>query len=362
MFRHNARLMLAVFVSSLGLIACGLFSPPVAELTLQEAADIVAEDADGPGIVLALRVGDEPQQIVASGLANTDAGTPVQTNDSFRIGSMTKTFLGVLILQLAEDNLIDIDDTASDYLGPEALSGIDNAEEATIQELLNMSSGIYDYLENEDFWEQHYRNPTYFWQPLDTLAYAQGEPANFAPGTGWSYSNTNYILLQLIAEEATGQPLGALFEQRILAPTGMNDSYLEHYKSGPLVSSYEYLEDVTGYNDGTGMGDGGLISTAADLDLFLRALEAGYLLNDPSLDAFFEPTGRSGDAAEYGLGVELINTSWGEAWGHTGSTAGFSSEFWYLPEADATVIMLRNAIDDVDTLVATDTAFALAVE
>lgn len=355
------RLLPFLFLSSL-LAACGDAAfAPISDLTLDEAAEIVAEEAGGAGIVLAVRVGERPQHITTAGFSDIGEGTPIQPNDSFRIGSMTKTFVGILLVGLEEDGLLHLDDPAADYLDASTINAIENAHEASIRELLNMTSGIYDYLENDAFWDAHADNPTFLWRPLDVLAYAQGQPAEFAPGDGWSYSNTNYILLQLIAEEATGKPLGQLMEERILVPANMTDSYLEHYRTGPLVNSYEYGEDITGFNDGTGMGDGGLISTVADLDKFLRAVYNGDIVGEAALDAFFEPAGAFGNAAEYGLGVEL-DDEFGAAWGHTGATAGFSGEFWYLEETNATIIILRNAIDDVDTTEATDAAFALARE
>ncbi len=358
----NKQLLISLLMIIGSTLACGsLAEGASSEYTIEEAAQIISEEADNSAVLIAVRVGDGPQEITTAGFANIDAETPIQSADSFRIGSMTKTFMGVLMLSLEEDGFFNLDDPAADYLPLDVYAGIENADDATLREMLQMTSGVFDYLENESFWDAYEDNPTYLWRPLEVLDFAVGEPANFAPGDGWSYSNTNYILAQLVAEQVTGQPLGALFEERVLSPAGMNDSYLEHYQTGPLVDSYEYGQDVTGYNDGTGMADGGLISTAADLDRFMRALEAGVIISEESLETLFEPAG-PGEASEYGLGVELVNNQWGEAWGHTGATAGFSSEFWYLIDSDATVIVLRNSIDDVDDSIAGDAGFALATE
>lgn len=304
---------------------------------------------DDPALVLLVDA-DGDIRTAARGLADMAAGIPTTSNDRFRIGSITKPFLAVVMLQLAEEGVLSLDEPARDWLPADVVDYVANADTATLRQLMNMTSGIYDYLENDDFWDAVDSNPTYIWKASEALSYAYGEEPYFAPGEDFEYSNSNYILLQLVIERATNGTLAQALRTRIFGPLGMADTYVEIFEDlpGGFIHSYDdvdydgRLEDVTFRNEGNGLGDGGIISTAADLALFMRGLTEGRLLQPESLDAMLDGV-PDGDGSYYGLGMGIFETVWGTAWGHDGLTAGFLSSLIYLPDENLIIVALTNS-------------------
>ncbi|MDX1995384.1 MAG: serine hydrolase domain-containing protein [bacterium] len=310
------------------------------------ALEALLEDiapADGPAVAVRITKGDETWA-AAGGLADIENGTPASPDDRFRIGSISKSFVAVALLQLADEEVVSLDDALTDWLDEDLIAGIENAESATVGQLVTMTSGIAEYL-NETFFEVILEDPTYEWTAPEVLDYARDLEASFAPGEGYEYSNTNYILLQLVIEAATEQPLHQVVREGILDPLGLENTYTQISETlpGEFIHGYEdidgdgTLDDVGGYNDGAGLGDGALISTTADLTRFYQGLlveEA--LLSDESLELM--STDEAG--SEYGMGLEVIETDYGTVYGHTGAVFGFSSAAFYAPDLDVTVVIL----------------------
>lgn len=319
------------------------------EFSLEDIAyDFVR--ANRTGAVLAVRRGSQEQQIAAVGFADIDDEIPIKPTDSFRIASITKPFTAVLLLQLQELDYLSLDDPARTYLPDDLVEEIENVDEATIRHLLNMTSGIYDYLINRRYKRACKKDPTKQWSALEVMEYAKGKISDFDEvGKRWAYSNSNYVLLQIIVERLLQKSLGRLFEEHIFKPLGMTNTYLEHDKAGPLVNGYGMTlgihRDMTTSNFATGLADCGLVSTANDLDVFMRGVQEGQIISNQSLRDMLQPTNERGKGSEYGLGVELIDTEFGTGWGHTGAVPGFTSMMWMFPEQDASVVVLRNVYD-----------------
>lgn len=332
------------------------------ELTLEEIAyDFVR--ADKTAAVLAVRRGSEEQQVAAIGFAEIDDEIPVQPTDSFRIASVTKPFVAVLFMRL----LLSVEDPARNYLPDNLVRDIENIEQASIWQLLNMSSGVYDYLNTRRYKKACDQNPMKQWTALEVLEFVKGRISDFDDvGEDWEYSNTNYVLLQVIAERLMEKPLGKLLDDHIINPLGMMDTYLERYRPGPLINGYRMFLgmhiDETTTTFGTGLADAGLVSTVADLDRFMRGVYAERIISRQSVETLLKPTGKRGNASEYGLGVELLDTEFGLAWGHTGAVPGFTSMMWMLPEHDATVVVLRNVYDTKDSTMSVIDAFDLLID
>jgi D-alanyl-D-alanine carboxypeptidase len=311
----------------------------------------VAED--DPGIVVYISTPDETWT-AAQGLADLENGTPVETDDLFRIGSTTKTFVAVVTLQLAQEGVLSLDDPMTAYLPAEITSQIEYGDVITLRQLLNMTSGIFNYTET-DYFDTVLSDPGHVWAPEETVAYVYGLPGYFPPGEGYYYSNTNYNLLQMIIEKVTGSTLDAELESRIFEPLGMENSFLEvgDRVADGIVQGYSDIEgdaaldNVTLINDSLGLGDGGIVSTAADLDLFIRGLFEGDLLEEATLEEMMTWVD-DGEGGSYGLGLNNSSTEeLGEAYGHSGATAGFQSDLMYLPEEELTVVVLTNNFDSV---------------
>jgi D-alanyl-D-alanine carboxypeptidase len=272
---------------------------------------------------------------------------------------MSKTFVAVTVLQLVEEGVLDLDDTVIDWLDEDLVEDLANADEATLLQLLTMTAGIPEYL-NDDFFEAILEDPTYKWTASEVLRYAYYYDAYFDPGDGFEYINTNYILLQLVIEAATEQPLHEVVRERILDPLELADTYTQIQETlpGDFVHGYEdiegdsALEDVTEYNDGAGLGDGALISTTADLTRFYQALFIdGELLSEESVEMMIDV---ANEEYEYGIGLEVYDSEYGLVLGHTGGVLGFTGAVFYAPDLGAIVVILYGSDglseDDITTL------------
>ncbi|MGB4871179.1 MAG: serine hydrolase domain-containing protein [Candidatus Promineifilaceae bacterium] len=298
--------------------------------------------ADGPGVALYVRAPGVGKQLFSAGQANVEKGRPMRNDAMFRIGPLTQSFTSTLILQLVQDGSVGLDDTLDKWLPPDMLDALSNGRQATIRQLLTMSSGIPDYTQNPDFQAAYAANPATIWSPADVVAYAYGRPAEFAPGTGFALSDTNYVLLQMVAEATTGESLAYTLRERFLSRLDLKETYLERAEDLPEghVPGYDATGRVLDEHEGKGLGDDGLVSTTIDLAQFVPAL-AGRQLYEGEVD-FARLTTDMGNGVGYGPGVMKRETAWGTLWGYEGATDGFSGSMWYLPERKITLIALAN--------------------
>jgi CubicO group peptidase (beta-lactamase class C family) len=312
-----------------------------------EALLVQIADADGPAVSIRLSLeGDERSYAAALGRVVVGQPTAASPQDQYRIASMSKTFMGVALLLLQEDGILSLEDGLAEWLDEADYANIPNADEVTLYELVTMRSGIADYLD-DSFLEAVLDDPSRTWTPREALVFAHGAQPLFAPGEGFDYSNTNYLLLHLVVEAATGQSLAEVFRERIFEPLGMKSTYTQGAETlpGVLVNGYEDVdgdgveEDVSAINDGFGLGDGGLVSTTGDLVIFYRALFVDQtLLSEESLARLLE-TPQPED--EYGMGVEVREDErYGMVYGHTGGVLGFTGGVFYAPDLDAVAVAL----------------------
>jgi D-alanyl-D-alanine carboxypeptidase len=325
-------------------------------------SDVVAEiqaKMDGltagelpPGMVVWIDA-PEHQFAGASGSANLTDDTAMPPEGAFRIGSITKMFTAVVILQLAEDGVLTLDDPLALWL-PQVAEQLPYGDEITLRHLLAHTSGLFNVVEHGAYYADIFTEMVVDEaagtvtldcvqrDPHDTLArYVYGKDAQFEPGAQWRYSNTNYTLLGMVIEAAAEMPLAEAYRTHIYEPLGMVSTFLDCYED-PLVevvhgytASGGVMTDVTELHESVGWSAGGLVSTAPDLIIFARGLFGGALFDDPeSLDAMTTPT----PGSTYGLGVMLQE----ETMGHAGWIAGFRSVLNYVPEFDAVMVMLYN--------------------
>ncbi|MBW4437763.1 MAG: beta-lactamase family protein [Pleurocapsa minor GSE-CHR-MK-17-07R] len=336
---------------------------PVQAQDPQQALDQVLSqfaDADSPAVVVQVNT---PQGSWTATGGTADGERPTARNDRFRIGSMSKTFVAVTALLLVDEGVFNLDDAASRWLPDDIIANVANAGTVTIRQLLGMRSGIPDYLETDEFWEAVDDDPAFVWTPEEALSFAFDLPAMFAPGEDYYYSNSNYLLAELVLENATGQPLHTLMRDRILDPLGLDDTYtqISELLLGGFVDGYEDFdgdgvsEMVSDINDGAGLADGGLISTADDLSIFyLALLRDQTLLSEAGMTEMLSFRD-DGEGDVYGSGYSLGLTSWttpfSTGWGHSGAVLGFVSTGYYLPALQISVIVLSADADfDPDEL------------
>lgn len=309
---------------------------------------------DDPSVVLL--VGDrEESYLAAYGLADLGAGTPVKLTDYFRIGSTSKPMVSAALLTFVESGDIALDDPIADYLPDDIVDNLANVDSTTVRQMLQMTSGIPDYLDTDAFLDAVDAAPSTFWTPAQVLEFVYDEPAEFAPGDDYNYSNSNYILAQIIIETLSGQTLAEVLEDTVFEPAGMVDCYLETADTfaDNIIRGYDVsddedsdtLVDVTDINDGVGLGDGGVVCTLDSLAQFLPALMDGDIIAENVLAAMLESV-PAGDSAPYGLGIDVDEDgAFGLTVGHGGATSGFQTVLVYLPEDNLSVAAMTNFVE-----------------
>jgi len=329
-----------------------LISPVFAQEADEELTELLEEYLydDEPGVVIYAAY-DGEAWVARYGLANLDTGEEIAIDDLFRIASVTKPLVATVVLQLVDEGEIGLDDPIADYLPANIVDEIENANEATVRQMLQMTSGIFDYTESDDFFDAVEDDPNYMWTAEEVLEFAYGEEPYSGAGDDYYYSNTNYILAQLIIESVTGNSLADELDSRIFETAGMDSCYLEtaeRFAEG-IVRGYQWgddddYEDITEISDGTGLGDGGVICSAEDLAKFLPALMDGEYLEDDTLEEMLD-TVSDGEGGEYGLGIGYDDTEYGMMLSHDGASSGFQSVMAYIPDEDIVVVILTNDFD-----------------
>jgi D-alanyl-D-alanine carboxypeptidase len=288
----------------------------------------------------------------ASGTANIAAQTPLQPNDRFEIGSITKTFIAITVLQLVESGKLSLEDTVTRWLPTSVTDGIRNADQITIRQLLQHTSGIPDY--TEPLFQQAAGDPFVLfnnWTSEQLVGLVRDRPSEFAPGTNWSYSNTNFALAGLIVESATGNSLAKEIRDRILTPLDLKDTFFateEEVPGGYIKGYWDFdrngsLDDITLTDLSWAGSAGAMVSTTADLATFTAGLFKGRLLQPESLAQMLDAIPvESPNYSSYGLGIGTIESPNRFWWIHRGQTLGFRSNLWYAPAEDITYVELIN--------------------
>jgi D-alanyl-D-alanine carboxypeptidase len=313
--------------------AGGLIAPAPVTAAPANARSGVQEALDGvvaAGATSAIVETRDPRGrwLATSGVAELGSGRPAPVNGRYRIGSVTKTFVSTVLLQLVAERRLSLADTVERRL-PGLVPG---GGSITVRQLLNHTSGIFDYaeampVEGEEFLKIRFR----YYAPEQLVGIATVHDPYFPPGTGWHYSNTNYILAGLIIERMTGHAYGAEISRRILRPLGLRDTSVPGVSTwipGPHAHGYlqvgERAVDVTELNPSLAWAAGEMISTNADLNRFFKALLGGELLLPAELAAMKTtvPSFLGGS----GLGLYSVQLPCGRTlWGHQGDIPGYST-------------------------------------
>jgi D-alanyl-D-alanine carboxypeptidase len=321
---------------------------------LRAAADRLVA-AGAPGVVVLVR--DEQRAVrLVRGFADRDRKVPMQATDRFRVGSVTKTFVATLVLQLAGDGRLSLDDTVEHWL-PGLVPG---GQGITVRHLLNHTSGLFDYTQDPAVLRPYLRGHlTVVRAPRTLVARGAAHPPLFAPGADWSYSNTGYIVLGLIVEAAGGGPLAGQLRERIFTPLGLRSTTFD---TGPRISgrhAHGYFaigappaRDVSVFSPSWAWAAGAIVSTADDVARFYRALLGGGLLPADLLGAMKTTVdmGRPGEA--YGLGLwktrsmglsPTTQLACGSVWGHNGEFPGYLTDAFSSEDARRQLVVLVNS-------------------
>ncbi|GLZ00054.1 serine hydrolase [Actinoplanes sp. NBRC 103695] len=306
---------------------------------------------------------------VRSGFGNVEAGTPVPWDAKFRIGSFTKTYVATTVLQLVGEGRLSLDDKVDKVLPGVVRGNGNDGRRITVRQLLQHTSGLPDYLAGlpdlfteEGFQRIRYQTIT----PERAIELAMGFPPEFAPGTQWNYSNTNYMLAGMIIEKVTGHSWQSEVQRRIIKPLHLTNTYTPGTRTtipNPHAVGYErfpgegatpddpkYGEpiDATNLNPSWGGAAGEMISTASDGNRFLRALLGGHLLRPAQL-AEMKRTVPTNDGfrgnwpgARYGLGLMYVPNECGGAWSHGGDIMGFKTRNGATGDGSRSVVITFN--------------------
>lgn len=335
------------FITGLALASFSILSfscaePSFSSETQSEMEKAVSETIsaeDIPGVIAGVWIPGEGEWVEAAGEADIETKEKIRSSDRVRIASNTKPFTATVILQLAEEGKLSLDDKLEEYV-----PGFQYGDEITIRQVCNMTGGIYSFTEDEGFQSDFENDPLMEITPQQEVDIAMKHEPYFPPGEGWYYSDTDYIILGMIIEEVTGNEASYEITERIIKPLGLKNTSLpdspEIYgdHSRGYVYKGDQLDDFTNLNPSVAWTAGGMISNLQDMRVWARALAEGELLSDEmhAEQLTWVDTGTS--SMKYGLGVVNIDGFIG----HHGAIFGYNSIFLYQPAKKATIVIFAN--------------------
>ena len=300
---------------------------------------------------------------VAVGKGSLETGQAPPMDGEVRIGSNTKTFVAVVVMQLVQEGKVGLDEPIETYLpGLIKGEGIDGSR-ITVRQLLQHTSGLPEYTDTTPGSGDIFQIKDHYIPPRDLLDTALGKPAAFEPGTQWKYTNTNYIVLGMLIERVSQRPVGEQIDERIVKKLGLSHTYLpgngEKKLHGPHPQGYHLsaegkLEDMTDLDTSLAWAAGGMVSTPSELNTFFQAVLDGRLLTQASIDEMkngaVDASSHLGSGTVYGLGLIGRSLSCGgTAWGHGGDIAGYHTRGGVGPDGTAVTVAvtaLPSAIAD----------------
>ncbi len=271
-----------------------------------------------------------------------------QSSDRFRVGSITKTFVAVVVLQLVGEHRLKLDDTVEQWLP----GLVPDGGRITVRQLLGHTSGLADYSDDPDFLRRTLAQPRRHWTPRELVGVALALGPVARPGERFAYASTNYVLLGMVVERATRISLERQLRSRIFAPLGLHDTsfapgrpiqgrdahgYAPSVYDG-IVGSLTTARDRSTVSTWWVWAAGSIVSTAPDLSRFLGAVVEGRLLPPRLLELM-----RPAPGARYGLGLAAFRTPCGTAIGHTGALLGTVSAAWSTADGRRRVVVMSNS-------------------
>jgi len=347
------RTIFLVIISGLLFVSCSDFGNKSSDQRLQKVLDKGIKRYKIRGVSAAIVFDTDSVWVGTSGISHDTVS--MRPDMLFSIGSITKNFVAALTLKLVEEGILSLEDKLSKWLP--AYPYID--PNITIRQLLNHTSGIYMFWNNDDLWDALKKDRNRIWTPEEVLEYIK-EP-HFPAGEGWRYSNTNYLLMGMIIEKATGSTLSSEIKEKLLKPCKLNNYYIwladsipenqahvfgDNFQFGQSETDVTFLPRAS--HESITYGSSGIVTTASDLAKWCQELFEGNVLSEESMNEMltfirFRP---QSNMKGYGLGVQVFRNvvSGGEkAIGHGGGNIGSATYMVYLPEYHASVVVMVNA-------------------
>lgn len=328
---------------------------PLPIARLQARLDTIRAKYMVPGVSVTIVWPDGRSWTGVSGFADIGHRIKVVSGTAFSIGSVSKTFLATLILELVQEHKVSLNDTVLDWLPAAKVS-----PQITIRQLLDHTGGLYDFFENPKIDPALLKAPRRMWSAAEALSY-MGKPW-CAPGTCWAYSNSNYVLLGQIVERATGHTVATELRQRFFDPLDLSRTFVQGVEPGKGTVATAYKLGGTlahrvakSLADGTTVSPfmsvvtaagsaGNIASSSADLAQWARALYGGKVLSAQSLAQMLDTSTsrRLRAPAPYGFAVSTIPLGGRLTWGHNGRLIGARASIRYLPVSGFTVAVVTN--------------------
>ena len=326
---------------------------------LQRMLDSVRVARGFTGATLGVALADGRTLALATGMADTARKIPLTPQSMLLSGSIGKTYVVAVVLQLVAEGRLDLDAPVARYLGDLPwYSRLPNAGAITVRQLLNHTSGLVRYEFDPRATKVLREQPMKAWTPEERLSYLLDTRAGFEAGQGWDYSDTNYIVIGMIVERLTGRAYYDELRRRVLEPLALRHTIPSDRPDIPVANGYAGPKnDLGGYDASVVDGrlavnpqfewtGGGIASTADDLARWGKLLYEGRAFPDSLLPVMLAGVpSKLGPNVTYGLGVMIRQTPQGPVWGHSGFFPGYASEMVYLPAAKTAVGFQVNQSD-----------------
>ncbi|WP_188295793.1 serine hydrolase domain-containing protein [Streptomyces sp. CBMA156] len=319
-------------------VVAGILAPAAASAAprpdvVQQRLDALVQKDGVPAALATVKGRDGRTRTYTAGVGDVATKAKVPVDGQVRIGSNTKSFTSVVVLQLVAEGKVDLDASVDTYLpGLVRGDGFDGRN-ITVRQLLQHTSGLPEYVNREGV----LNNPKQYLEPRELLDVALAQKAHFAPGTQWEYNNTNYLLAGMIIQKVTGRPLGEEITKRVIDRIGLRHTYFpvpgdmtihEAHPKGYQPAADGSLRDYTELDPSWGWAAGAMVSTNTDLTRFYGALLGGRLLPAAQLAQMRTtvPADSIAPGVRYGLGLMSRPLSCGGlAWGHGGAIPGYET-------------------------------------
>ncbi|MFZ3454464.1 serine hydrolase domain-containing protein [Arthrobacter sp. 7Tela_A1] len=314
--------------------------PDQMQTALQDRLDQVLERYGVPGAAAGVWLPGEGTWQAAAGTADVAGAVPVSHGMAWPLRSITKSYTVTLLLQLADQGLLSLDDAVGQYL-----DGVTNGDRITLRQLAEMSSGNADYT-GEAFAAEYGQDPARLFTLQELNGFVLGEPAQFEPGTQRVYTNANTNLLGAVIEKVTGQPYSEVLSERILEPLQLRGTrYLTDTADWTQPHPTGYIEqegevEAQMENPSIFAAAGSLFSTLEDTRAWAEALATGALLDADTQEIRLAgaPLQAGPPYDQYALGIGKT----GGWWGHNGEGVGFTSAAFHDPASGATIVVFMN--------------------
>lgn len=314
---------------------------PTPAAVARYAAQLLAKTYDpaGPGAAVLVTRGDQVLYRGSIGRADATTGAPLTADAMFRIASVSKQFAAAGVLRLVEQGKVSLDDPLSKYV-----PDYPNGDGVSVRQLLNHTSGIRSYTDMPGMMGEPIRKDVTTAQLIDVF---KNEKPEFAPGEGWKYNNSGYVLVGAVIEAASGMPWHQFLHQEFFAPLGMDHTGYGH---DPAIVARQVrghawegdkVVDAPPISMTQPHAAGALVSSVDDLHTWNRALHEGRLFKDATYTAMITPEGKAVDS-KYGYGITTGTLRGRPMLSHGGGIFGFSTMLNYLPGDDIGVVVLQN--------------------